>query len=159
MVHFVVIVILWEAVKDHKCTWEIILCSELCTWNFNVIRNMKSRINSQMRDSIMGPPLEHDRPWILPWIKSINEFDVTFYMLLSLWCHQQDINRPGETQVQFVKIIVFIIIYRFVMLCEKYDDGLRAQDGFIQHKITLENITWVVHCRTTLACWTNTDLT
>ena len=39
------------------------------------------------------------------------------------------------------------------------DSGLRTQDRFIQHKITLGNITSGLHCKTILACWTNMDLT
>ena len=33
-----------------------------------------------------------------------------------------------------------------------HDSGLRTQDRFIQHKITLGNITSGLHCKTILAC-------
>ena len=74
----------------------------------------------------------HDRPWILPWITSIsNELDITIHVIpwqLSghcdvisnqLWRHQQNENRATETRGRCVKIIIFIVIYGFVMLCKK----------------------------------------
>ena len=61
----------------------------------------------------------HNRPWILPWIKSIsNELDIIIHVIASqlsgrcdvisnrLWRHQQSVNRASEAQVRCVKIIV-----------------------------------------------------
>ena len=71
----------------------------------------------------------HDRPWILPWIKSIfNELDITIHVIASqlsghcdvvsnrLGRHQQNENRASETRWRCVKLIV---IYPFVMSCKK----------------------------------------
>ena len=61
----------------------------------------------------------HDRPWILPWIKSIsNELDVTCHVFASqlsghcdviasrLWRHLQNVQRASETRGWCVKILV-----------------------------------------------------
>ena len=72
----------------------------------------------------------HDRPWILPWIKSIsNELDITYHVIASqmsghcdgisnrLWRHQQNKHRASVTRGRCVKLVVFIVIYGFVMSC------------------------------------------
>ena len=61
----------------------------------------------------------HDRPSILPWMKSIsNELDITIHVTASqlsghcdaisnrLWRHQQNENRASETRRRCVKIVV-----------------------------------------------------
>ena len=61
----------------------------------------------------------HNRPWILPWIKSIsNELNITCHVLPSqlsghcdvianqLWHHQQNVKRASETRGWCVKILV-----------------------------------------------------
>ena len=39
-----------------------------------------------------------------------------------LWRHQQNENRMSETKDSYVKIIVFIVIYGFVMWCKKWNN-------------------------------------
>ena len=65
-----------------------------------------------------------DRPWIS------NQLDITFHVIASqlsdrcdvisnrLWRHQQNVNWASETRRRFVKIVVFIVIYGFVMSCK-----------------------------------------
>ena len=72
-----------------------------------------------------------DRPWISPWIKSI-ELDITFHTIVSqlsshcdvistwLWHHQQSVDRASEPQGRCMKIIVSIVVYGFVMSCVAY---------------------------------------
>ena len=66
----------------------------------------------------------HDRPWILPWIKSIsNELNITCHVFASqlsdhcdiianrLRCHQQNVRRASETRgwcVQFLVLASFM---------------------------------------------------
>ena len=72
----------------------------------------------------------HDRPWMLPWIKSISEeLDITIHVIASqmsghcdvmsnrLWLNQQNKNQASETQGWCVKIVVFIVIYFMDLLC------------------------------------------
>ena len=74
----------------------------------------------------------HNRPWILRWIKSIsNEFNFIINMITlhlsghcdviskPLWHHQQNENWASETQGRCVKLVVFIVMYGFFMLCKK----------------------------------------
>ena len=58
-------------------------------------------------------------------------------------------------------MICYIIWNNSPLLCWRWnkDSGLRTQDRFIQHKITIGNITSGLHYKTILACWTNMDLT
>ena len=78
----------------------------------------------------------HERPWISPWIKSIsNELNITFHVLASqlsghcdvishrLWRLQQNVNRASTTLGQCVNIVVFIVIYRFVISCKKWNNA------------------------------------
>ena len=73
----------------------------------------------------------HDRPWISPWIKSIyNELDSIIHVIASqlsrycdvfsdrLWRHQQNEDRASETRGRYLKIVVFIVIYKFAMSCK-----------------------------------------
>ena len=61
----------------------------------------------------------HERPWILPWIKSMsNLFDIIIHMITSqlsgncdviwnrLWSHQQKENQASETRGRCVKIVI-----------------------------------------------------
>ena len=65
----------------------------------------------------------HERPRLLPWIKSISsELDITNHMMASrlsgycdvinnrLWRHQQNINLASEPRGRCVKIVVLIVI-------------------------------------------------
>ena len=64
----------------------------------------------------------YDRPWILPWMKSIsNELDITLHVIASqlsrycdvisngLWSHQQNEDRASETWGRCVKIIALLL--------------------------------------------------
>ena len=77
----------------------------------------------------------HDRPWILPWIKSIsNELDITIHVIAPQvsgncdvigkrsWRDQQNENRASETRGRCVKLVVFIVIYGFVISCKKQNN-------------------------------------
>ena len=74
----------------------------------------------------------HNRPWIWLWVKSIsNDLYITIQTIASqlsghcdvisnrLWCHQQNENRVSETLGRFVRIVVFIAMYGFVMSRKK----------------------------------------
>ena len=68
------------------------------------------------------------------WNWYLNELDITIHVIASqlsghcdvisnrLWCHQQNKNQASETRGRCVKIIVFIVIYRFVMSCKKWNN-------------------------------------
>ena len=84
-------------------------------------------------DSVNNIGFLHDRPWISPWIKSIsNELYNTLHVIASqlyghcdvistrLWRHHQKVERASEPPGRYVKIVVFIFIYGFVMSCNKY---------------------------------------
>ena len=78
----------------------------------------------------------HDRPRILPWMKSkSNELDIIIHVIASqlschcdvisnwLWRHQQN-EKPGQWNTKTMckdKIVVFIAIYGFVISCKKWN--------------------------------------
>ena len=65
----------------------------------------------------------NDRPWILPWMKSIsNRLDITNHVIASqlsgycdvintrLWRHQENVNLAREPRGRCVKTVVLIVI-------------------------------------------------
>ena len=78
------------------------------------------------------PYFLHDRPWIPQWIKSIYiELDIIFDVIASqlyghcdvistrLCRHQQNVNQASQTRRRWIKIVVLIGIYGFIMSCKK----------------------------------------
>ena len=78
---------------------------------------------------IYVPSFLHNQPLISRWIKSSsNELNITFRMPTSqfsghcdiisnrigLQFYQQNVNRTGQTWGRCVKIVIFIIIYKFI---------------------------------------------
>ena len=73
--------------------------------------------------------------WFLTWTVmniAVNKIDIwrvryhfsrdDVTVVWPLWRHQQNVSWASETRRRCVKIVIFIVIYGFLMSCEKYND-------------------------------------